>query len=158
MARAILRHKGNRLSSMQVGSTRGNSLAQRSAHHTTTTIQKARRTARHGWRRGRALGSWRNRQLQGRERSCAILSALGRLYSVQRHMGNHRPPGQLSRQAQRVAEEFPEEATRRKRGLTMTSGPCLPIETARNGAVIWYLLPFLLVAFSYAFFGERFGF
>ena len=40
----------------------------------------------------------------------------------------------------------------------MTLGKRLRIETPRNGAVTWYLLPFLLVAFSCWFFGERFGF
>ena len=34
----------------------------------------------------------------------------------------------------------------------------LPIESPSTGAVTWYLLRFLRVAFSYGFFGERLGF
>ena len=73
-------------------------------------------------------------------------------------MGDHRPLGQLSREDQRVPTEVPQEAWRRKGGLATTSGKRLPIETLRNGAVTWYVLHFLLGAFSYGFFGERFGF
>ena len=72
-------------------------------------------------------------------------------------MGNHRPPGQLCRQAQTVLAEGSQEATRRKQGLTVTAGKRLPIETARNGAVTCYLLLFLLVALSYEVFGAMFG-
>ena len=73
-------------------------------------------------------------------------------------MGNYGPPGQWYKQAEVVPAEVPQEATRRKGGLTMTSGKRLPNETPRNGAVTWYLLPILLVTFSYGFFDEGFGF
>ena len=153
MARPILSHKGDRVSCLSVRSTRGIPLGQGSAYYTAKTIQKARRTSRHAWRWGRSLGCWRNPQLQNTQCSWIIPSAWGRLYGVRRHMGNYRPPAQLPRQAQRVAAEVPQEATRRKRGPATTSGKRLPTETPRNGAVAWYLLPFLLVAFYYWFFG-----
>ena len=151
MARAILNHKDNWLPCIWVGNTRRDPLAQCSTHHISKTIQKARWTTRH-WRRwGRGLGSHRNRKLQNCERRCTIPSAIGRPHSMWRHIGNHRPPVQLSRQPQRVMAEVLLEATRWKTGLTMTSGKPLPIESPRNGAVIWYLVCFLLVAFSSGF-------
>ena len=158
MARAILSHIVNRISCLQLASTRWNPLAQGSAHYTAKTIQKARWTLRSGRRWGRGSASRGNRQLQDMQRNCTIPSALGRLYGVWGYMRNHRPPIQLYRHAQEVATEVPQEATWRKGGLTMTAGKHLPIETPRNGAVTWYLLPVLLVAISHGFFGERFRF
>ena len=104
------------------------------------------------------MGSRRNHQLQDRERSCTIPSAFDRLCGVRGDMENHRPSVQLSREAQGVLAEVPQEATRRNGGLTTTSGKRLPIATHRNGALTLYLLPFLLVAFAYGIFGEGFGF
>ena len=72
------------------------------------------------------MGSRGNSQLQDNERSCTIPSPLGRLYEVQRHMGNQGPPVQLCGQAQGVAAEVPQKAMRRTVGLTMTSGKRLP--------------------------------
>ena len=60
-------------------------------------------------------------------------------------MGNYGPSEQLYRQANGGPAAVPQKATRRKRGLTMTAGMRLPIETTGNEAVTWYLMLLQLV-------------